>query len=41
MPIWETDEYKSWLQEKMENEAREWLKKRKSDMEIKSQTVIA
>jgi hypothetical protein len=27
MPIWETDEYKSWLQEKMENEAREWFKK--------------
>ena len=42
MPIWETDEYKSMLQEQMENDAREWFKKKKEKIDdaIKSETVI-
>ena len=42
MLIFESDEYKSMLQEQMENDAREWFKKKKEKINdtIKSETVI-
>ena len=42
MPIWEEDNYKAMLQEQMENDAREWFKNKKEEINgaIKSETVV-